>query len=585
MDELCKGSDHSKVLCVLLHSYNGTPNSLKAVKRAVRETLPESDIWTPRLPAGVFSFADPEKIAVDLMERLDGIWRDNKSYRKIIFVGHSLGALLARKIYVFSCGETETAPFDPQLKADHSSLGQKWDWADQVERIVLLAGMNRGWRINHHLSKRRAAMWRIGGWVLSGLSLIRGRTPLIYSIRKGAPFITQLRIQSIAMQNAIDSRGVGGAMTIQLLGSVDDMVAPEDNVDLASGRNFIYLDVPFSGHSNVIELDDPKRFALTDGEVIKAGDARKAEFLAALSGGQDELNARAIVPSDVQAGEPNPDVDEVVFVIHGIRDVGYWTHKIARRVIQQAKLKGLEIKIATETSSYGFLPMLPFLIPSRRREKVEWLMDQYSEAKALYPNAVFSYVGHSNGTYLLAKALEQYQTCRFERAVFAGSVVSRKYRWLERIKNGQIKRVLNLVASRDLVVAVFPKGLQTIGWQDLGSAGHDGFDEARNNPQQIPEIHYVHGAHSTGLDERNWTAIAQFILGDQDVDLPSSSTTASRNSLAVFLGYIAPVVWLLLVLLVVGIGCLLWMLPIQEWQKTLVIVAYVLAFWKVITSL
>jgi hypothetical protein len=42
----------------------------------------------------------------------------------------------------------------------------------------------------------------------------------------------------------------------QLLGSVDDFVAPQDNVDLVSGGDFIFLDVPYSGHSNVIELHD-----------------------------------------------------------------------------------------------------------------------------------------------------------------------------------------------------------------------------------------------------------------------------------------------------------------------------------------
>ncbi len=64
-----------------------------------------------------------------------------------------------------------------------------------------------------------------------------------------------------------------------------------------------------------------------------------------------------------------------------------------------------------------------------RRSKVEWLMDQYTENLALYPNADFSFVGHSNGTYLLAKALLEYPACKFKNVVFAGSVVNKNYDW------------------------------------------------------------------------------------------------------------------------------------------------------------
>ena len=44
--------------------------------------------------------------------------------------------------------------------------------------------------------------------------------------------------------------------------------------------------------------------------------------------------------------------------------------------------------------------MLSFLRPGVRQEKVEWLMDRYTEAKAMYPKAKFHFVGHSHGTYL-----------------------------------------------------------------------------------------------------------------------------------------------------------------------------------------
>ena len=130
------------------------------------------------------------------------------------------------------------------------------------------------------------------------------------------------------------------------------------------------------------------------------------------------------------------------------------------------------------------LPHGSFLLPWMRRDKVEWLLDQYVTAKALYPRADFSYVGRSHGTYLLAKALELCPAIRFKRAVFAGSVVRRRYDWTrffpttavdpnsgERIP-AQVKGVLNYVATADWVVAIFPYGLERLRLQDLGGAGH-----------------------------------------------------------------------------------------------------------------
>jgi hypothetical protein len=211
------------------------------------------------------------------------------------------------------------------------------------------------------------------------------------------------------------------------------------------------------------------------------------------------------MPADNPAGEPQPEVTDVIFVIHGIRDAGYWTHKIARRVREKGKRLGRVV--ATETSSYGYFPMLRFFLPGERRIKTQWLMDQYVEACALYPNARFSFVGHSNGTYLLASALRDYRCCRFNRVLFAGSVVRRQYDWDRYIARGQVQEVANYVATADWVVAFFPKALQTLGIQDLGSAGHDGFRSAA-----VSQVSFVKGAHSAAIQEDNWDAIADFIL-------------------------------------------------------------------------
>ncbi|EAQ96688.1 hypothetical protein [Congregibacter litoralis] len=181
------------------------------------------------------------------------------------------------------------------------------------------------------------------------------------------------------------------------------------------------------------------------------------------------------------------------------------------------------------------------------------------ETRARFPNARFSYVGHSNGTYLLAKALESYRDIggfAFERVVFAGSVVGKDYDWNAVITRGQVQTVLNFVATRDLVVAAFPQLFEIMPIQDLGSAGHNGFEYLGNG-----NFKYVSGGHGAGIDEKVWDSIADFVL-DQDL-VPSASPPAAQlglwGSTIRLLGQAMPVLTLvtLVPLLLIGVPALL----------------------------
>ena len=148
-------------------------------------------------------------------------------------------------------------------------------------------------------------------------------------------------------------------------------------------------------------------------------------------------------------------------------------------------------------------------------------MDHYVLMRALYPGAKFSYVGHSNGAYLLARALLHYPAAKFHHVVFVGSVVRRDYPWSvplpDKSENrpGQIDKILNYVATEDWVVAIFGKALQTFtGLFDIGSSGYDGFDEHRRETRH-PNLHeakFVVGSHGAGIREAHWNDIARFIV-------------------------------------------------------------------------
>jgi hypothetical protein len=105
-----------------------------------------------------------------------------------------------------------------------------------------------------------------------------------------------------------------------------------------------------------------------------------------------------------------------------------------------------------------------------------------------------------------------------------------------------VKEVLNYVATKDWVVAIFSKAFQPLRvFFDLGSAGHDGFDQykAKTHPR-LYESHYVDGRHSAALAETQWNAIARFIVnGDPIPGPPGSDFKMHRSWLMVGLGWVS----------------------------------------------
>jgi len=564
---------NSSTLLILLHGYTLDGNSLRYVQSTFKRIpgFEDADVLRPNLPLDTFSMAASSDIVAELILAIDQAWEKHAAngtpYERIIIVGHSMGGLFARKIYAAACGENEKAPFEKGLKESLSALGAASlatprPWAKHVDRIVLLAGMNRGWKLSHHMSVPRAITMQMG--VAGGylLEWFHGRQPVIFTIRQGSPFITNLRLQWLSMREYAKEKKIGNAVTVQLLGTVDDLVSPDDNIDLVSGKDFVYLEVPLSGHRNVIDMDDSE-----------AGKKRQEAFIQAFH----------LSPRDTIEFAPlivRRDVTDVVFVIHGIRDEGYWTRKIARRVQRFAQLSKSGRIIVSETSSYGYFPMLSFLTPGKRQEKVEWLMDRYTEARAKYPEANFHFIGHSNGTYLLAKALKDYSAVQFKQVVFAGSVVQRDYKWHEMIPD-RVHSVLNFMATADWVVAFFPKALQSVGIQDLGSAGHDGFDDAEVlEPPQM----YIIGGHSAALQEAMWDSIAEFTITGHFQPPPAALQSKEQAKWVSIPAQIAPLLWLAICGALVWILHVLIGLEIREWVKTTLIITYITMIWMVLTK-
>jgi len=513
-------SEGARTLVLVFHGIGTRLEPLAPLVETIRAELrSDGDIWMPPRWSGVFSNADAAGITRDAALEVDQLM-DAYRFERIIVVGYSAGGIFARKFVVYANGEEANAPFEAEAK---KGVGYPRAWASKIERVILLAGMNRGWEFAPTVNPFKLMLIRFAYMLLR---IFPGIT-LMASLRRGAPFVADLRNQwlSLSRRGALEN-----LLVVQILGTIDDVVSPEDNIDTETGSNFVYLDVPGSGHDNVRDFND-KRF----------GSRRREAFLAAFRDDRETLKARQVPPPPPEY-PVDPSVHHVLFVIHGIRDYGFWTAHLARHVVAAAQQQG--VSIMPLTPKYGYFAMLPFIIPSTRLAKIRWFMDQYTEALARFPNATrFSYIGHSNGTYLLAGALRDYRTCHFDRVLFAGSVVRSDFSWQDYIDAGRVRAVLNYVADADWVVAIFPRFLATLG-ADVGGAGWEGFTpKPPSSTEPVNDVKYVDGGHGAALREQHWNDIASFIIG-QPVLLPPSGR---HDFLIGFLARISPLVWLVLI--------------------------------------
>jgi pimeloyl-ACP methyl ester carboxylesterase len=549
-------------LVIVLHRWSGTPAKMQGVVAAIAAARPNADVFVPELPFagfwGRFSMKRAEDVASALVDAIDILVdkraRDGSAYSSILLVGHSFGSVLARKIAILANGETLDVPFEDGLERFRDARR----WAGAIKRIVLLAGMSGGWALSSAMSWTRTLVW---GWntFIGDVFWCGGWT--IFALRKGAPFLVQTRLQWLALMRRSEPPRI---VVVQLLGTVDDMVAPDDNIDYAvdfSGT-FQLIEVRQTGHHDVINMTAP------NGPQDQTPSAHRWEIFCialnnegAVHGLPTKLEDLAIPRehmADSLPPEPNDEVTDVVFVIHGIRDEGFWTQKVARAIKKRAA--GRHEDFRSVTTSYGYFAMAPFVLPWIRRRKVAWLMDQYAEARAHYPRAKFSYVGHSNGTYLVARALRDYPAARFKRIVLAGSVVRCDYDWKSLILPAElgsrirerVERVLNYVATNDRVVAIFPNGLEPIPLFDLGGAGHNGFLQG-SAAGPVYQVKFIKGGHGAGHEERHWDEIAGFIV---DETIPDGDA-AAQNRVAVCLATISTPFVIVLLIILLGIGAIL----------------------------
>jgi pimeloyl-ACP methyl ester carboxylesterase len=525
----------------MVPAYMGGSWNFDDARKVVSAVRPNADILLIDFPSHVFSNADPAEIASELNDKIDSYLSSSEGKNQLItLVGFSMGALLVRKAFVYGCGEAED---DPAVRGRSAEK----DWVQRVDRIVLLAGTNRGWSIDP--VPRNMG---IGVLLFIKFLVIFGRlsrtVKMFRAGERGEPFVADLRVQWMRMARGREAQGKPMPVVIQLLGTVDDFVTVDDNKDVTVAQDFIFLPVHGTGHQWIVDFQDPDY-----------GRERAEKFRRAIEPGEEAL-ARLKEQNLARPIGQDSNVTTVVYLLHGIRDMAAWTDELEVLFQEEhVRLGGDPKALKIIKSSYGYFPMGPFLLYSDRRKNIRWFMDEYTEAIARYPNAKeIHFVGHSNGTYILASALERYRTLRVDRVAFAGSVVPRAYDWRACIARGQVEQVRNYVGSSDWVVGIFPRMFELCGSRDIGSAGFNGFLQDEGNSLQVK---FIPGGHSAAIDERNHHSIVNFILCGSLSTNPSY-LIRSQPTWAIVLSRACWLVWLLIGASVFGVGYLVWNAPV-----------------------
>jgi hypothetical protein len=543
---LIKGEPDTNTLVVVVHGLNGAP-SRDGMLAIARQEFHGADVLAPVYFSdrfGVFSNADPYTQA-DALEVAINRQFESRSYEQLVLIGHSMGASLLRKAFVWACGE----------ESDRRHSRGKRKWVRSTKRIVSLAGINRGWTIEPR--PRKMSLWR--AWqIRTGefIAAMTGTGRFILDLRRGSPFVADLRVQWMRVaRRATPDQPM--PETIHLLGTEDDIVNNDDSRDLCAATGVKFVTLPNTGHAEIaaaLAHESTSGRARTIREAI-AGRLGNGEF-------------------DLNSGQCNQihGPQRLVFIVHGIRDFAEWGEALKTDIDAIAKIRG--IPLVVEPAKYGWFPMAPFLLRPDRQEKVRWFMDQYTDALAIYPDATeFDIISHSNGTYILGAALARYRTIQFRDAYLAGSVLPQWFPWQNFIP-GRVRSVRNIVAADDWVVAIFPRlfeqisewtGLETVDSAlDIGAAGFRGFlNLARGG---VRNIRYAPGAHGVGVDiltKPRRDALLMFAVSGTtpEVDRALDQAFGGANNpqpLIDLASRISWLIWAAIAAVVIGLGAVSW---------------------------
>ncbi|WP_145215453.1 hypothetical protein [Planctomycetes bacterium TBK1r] len=175
--------------------------------------------------------------------------------------------------------------------------------------------------------------------------------------------------------------------------------------------------------------------------------------------------------ADPNFGKSRFEIEHVIVLIHGIRDIGAWQSNVSEHLVEAGTV--------VEQIRYGKYLASRFLCPiDLSGAAVQRVLKELQSLRHEYPNARMSLIAHSFGTYVTLKVLEKDKNIELWKIVFCGSVANDRHDWSElkrRVGDGDRATkqfILNDCGTGD----VWPVIGAAFGWH-YGMAGATGFSE------------------------------------------------------------------------------------------------------------
>ena len=187
-------------------------------------------------------------------------------------------------------------------------------------------------------------------------------------------------------------------------------------------------------------------------------------------------------------------VNHVLIVTHGIRTYGNWMDRLAATLNEELSPAkgGTRRAIHVWKFRYGRFSLPAFLVPGWLRDKiVAKFNDAYEAAKRAYPGARVSFIAHSFGTYVVARALQRYPSISLRYVIFCGGLAPKRYGWEQLFRDGRVEKVVNECCLRD-VLPVLAR-LLVVGMDSSGVFGFVDTPERAERFKNRPFAAYGHG--------------------------------------------------------------------------------------------
>ena len=203
-----------------------------------------------------------------------------------------------------------------------------------------------------------------------------------------------MRVQWIELFRSPKPSDSPEPLIVHLIGDKDELVDREDSIDLEAGPA---SDVMIKTLEGLNHREIATHIYEAGGDQLSpAGEAIQM----ALTGARGEFPVywRDKVPTL----QTDLNIKHLIFVMHGIRDESTWPAELKRAIERLIGDQAATVKVIPPL--YRRFTMLPFLLYWDRQQYVRWFMDQYTQAKAKYPNLeIVDFVGHSKSIVLPAR--------------------------------------------------------------------------------------------------------------------------------------------------------------------------------------